>query len=247
MTRSSWTMFSTALVLGSSLMTGCAGWRGGSSCETCEVTSCDVCQTGCETCETCDTCEGGGSSWWGGSGGRGWGYSWSTANARFWSRFRNHAIPEVLPLGVVVRSHYQAMETNAEAVDFILYDRDFVLETAELTSDGKDKILEISARMRSAPFPVLVERSENNSNPELDSYRRDLVAQILTDLGNPDGQQRTIVATPYGPGYNSIESERDWYQHIGGGGNNNNFGNNGFGSGANGGFGGGGGAGGGFF
>lgn len=236
MTRSSWTMFSTAMVLGTSLMTGCAGWRGDSSCETCEVTSCDVCPTGCETCEVCDD---GRASWWGGGGG----YSWSTASARFWGRFRSHAIPEVLPLGVVVRSHYQAMETNAEAVDFILYDRDFVLETAELTSDGKDKVLEIAARMRSAPFPVLIERSENNSNPELDAYRRDLIAQILTDLGNPDGQQRTIVATPYGPGYNSIESERDWYQHIGGGGNNNNnLGNNGFGGGF-----GGGGAGGGFF
>jgi len=222
MTRLTKTRLFATLVMGSSLLAGCSHFQ---------TSQCETCPTGYESCDA-----GGGGWGWGG------GWSWAEYRARFWSRFRSHAIPEVLPLGVTVRAHYQAMETNAEAVDFILYQHDFILETAELTPDGKDKLLEISARMRSAPFPVLVERSENNSNPELDAYRRDLIAQILTDLGNPDADQRTIVSTPYGPGYNSIESERDWYQHIGGGGNNNfnNFGNNGFGGAGGGGFGGGG-------
>ena len=75
---------------------------------------------------------------------------------------RSSSIPDTLPLGHTVRSHYQTMETNAEAVDFILNLNDFVGSTATLTPDGKDKILEIAARMRSQPFPVVIERSYNN-------------------------------------------------------------------------------------
>lgn len=161
-----------------------------------------------------------------------------------WVHRRSNSIPDVLPLGHTVRSHYQTMETNAEAVDFILNLNDFVGSTATLTPDGKDKILEIGARMRSQPFPVVVERSMNNSDPELDQMRRNVVAQILTDLGNADAQQRTVVATPYGPGYNSMEAETMYFRHtLNGVGNGNNFGGGGFG----GGFGGGGGGGGGFF
>jgi uncharacterized membrane protein YgcG len=133
------------------------------------------------------------------------------------------------------------MQTNGEAVDFLLYRNDFVGETAELSPAGKDKIMEIAARMRSAPFPVLVERSENNSNPELDAFRRNLVAQILTDHGNPDADQRTIVSNTYGPGYNSIQAEYNYYRYLytSFGTNNGNNGG-GFGGGSGGGFGGGG-------
>ncbi|MBB03818.1 hypothetical protein GYB59_12955 [bacterium] len=214
MTRKLTKPVSVAVLMGLGLLPGCASYPCGNVCDPCEVEGACYTEDG-----MCDSGTG--------SGGWDWRSSWAGWQARILGRWRSHAIPEELPLGVVNRAHYQAMETNAEAVDFILYDHDFVLNTAELTSDGKDKVLEIAARMRSAPFPVIVERTENNSDPELDSYRRNLIAQILTDLGNPDADQRTVVSRSYGPGYNSIESERDWYQHIGGGGqNNNNFGNN---------------------
>ena len=165
-----------------------------------------------------------------------------------WMHRRSMSIPDTLPLGHTVRSHYQTMETNAEAVDFILNLNDFVGSTATLTPDGKDKILEIAARMRSQPFPVVIERSTNNSDPELDMMRRNLVAQILSDLGNPDAPQRTVVATPYGPGYNSQEAETMYMRHTLNGVGNGNNGGGGFGGGAGGaGGGGGGGGGGGFF
>lgn len=215
MTRRKWKPMQSIALLALGLLSGCASY----------------CGSGCDSCDP--------------SSGGGLGGAWSSWRARVAGRWRSNAIPEQLPLGVVNRAHYQAMETNAEAVDFILYDHDFVLNTAELTSDGKDKVLEIAARMRSAPFPVIVERTENNSDPELDAYRRNLIAQILTDMGNPDGDQRTVVSTAYGPGYNSIEAQRVWFQHIGGGGLNNNF-NNGGGFGG-GGFGGGGFGGGGVY
>ena len=106
-----------------------------------------------------------------------------------------------------MRSHLQQMETNGEAADFILHQHDFVGDSAELTPDGKDKILEIGTRMRSTPFPVLVERTWNNANPELDLWRRDLVAEILTDLGNADANHRVIVAPAYGPGQQAVGSQ----------------------------------------
>lgn len=148
------------------------------------------------------------------------------------------AIPDVQPLGSVVRAHYHTMQTNAEAADFIFHRHEFVGKTAELTPRGKDHIVEVGARMRSAPFPVIIERSENNSDPELDAFRRNIVAQILADFGNPDAQQRTIVSPAYGKGLNSREAEVDYNRFIFTRGGFGNFGNNfggGFGNGGGGG------------
>lgn len=159
-----------------------------------------------------------------------------------WAWKKSNAIPQTLPLGSTIRAHDQVMETNAEAADFILYDHDFVGQTAHLTPDARDKIVEIAARMRSVPFPVIIERSENNSNPELDALRRNLVAQILTDFGNVDAQQRTIVSNSYGMGYSGSRAENMYYLHDNFGGNINNFGGSFGGAGfGGGGFGGGGG------
>ena len=157
---------------------------------------------------------------------------------------RSFAIPETLPLGSIVRSHYHSMQENGEAADFILHRHEFMRGTAELTPDGKDHLLEIAARMRSAPFPVIVERSEYNVHPELDLHRRNLIAQILYDFGNPDAHQRTFVAPAYGRALNAVEGEADYYRFISTRGFNGlgQFGNNygqfsGFGGGAGGAFG----------
>lgn len=158
---------------------------------------------------------------------------------------RSNAIPETLPLGSTVQAWYQVMQTNAEASDFIVHLHDFEGQTAKLTPDGRDHVWEIAARMRSAPFPVIVERSENNSDPELDSLRRQLVACVLSNFGNPDADQRTIVAPSYGPGYNAMQAEPTYYQYLQSGnfgGGYGTFGNNmgiygGFGGGAGGGIG----------
>ncbi len=238
-------------------LSGCVHFPMWGTCQPACQPACQTCPQygGCQTCDPCQTCEPCGCDPCGsgcgecGCGGCGWSLGSCLTNFDLWlySKLyhRSGAIPDTLPLGSTVRSHYQVMETNAEAVDFIVNLNDFVGETAELTPDGKDHILEIAARMRSAPFPVVIERGMNNSNPELDLARRNLVALILTDLGNPDAQQRTVVATPYGPGYLGVEAERMYYQHIYTG--NNSGGGGGFGGGFNSyGGGGGGGLGGGF-
>jgi hypothetical protein len=127
---------------------------------------------------------------------------------------RTLAIPDTYPLGTVNRAHYHVMQTNAEASDFIVHRHEFLDDSAVLTPFGKDHIVEIAARARSTPFPVIVERSEHNCDPELDEHRRWLIAQILIDFGVPEGDQRTIVAPAYGRGLNSREGEFDYYNFI---------------------------------
>lgn len=165
---------------------------------------------------------------------------------------RSAAIPDRYPLGSIVREPFHVMQTNAEATDFVLYRHNFIGETVELTPDGKDHVMEIAARMRSAPFPVIVERSENNSNPQLDAERRLAVAQVLYDHGNSDADQRTFVSPAYARGLIDFEPRADYFRHQSGrlnNNNNNNFGGGGFGGGGfgGGGFGGGGFGGGGFY
>lgn len=142
---------------------------------------------------------------------------------------RSFAIPDQYPLGSVNRAHYHTMQSNAEASDFVIHDHEFVGQTAELTPHGKDHVLEIAARMRSAPFPVIVQRVENNADPELDAHRRRIIAAILADMGNPDADQRTFVAPAYEKGLNSREGEADYYRYLwtrGSVGNFGTFGNN---------------------
>jgi hypothetical protein len=148
-----------------------------------------------------------------------------------WAARRTMSIPDRYPLGSVSRAHYHQMETNGEAVDFVITRNEFVGFTAELTPDGKDHILEIAARMRSTPFPVIVQISENNSNPELDVLRRELIAQILTDFGNPDANQRTVVSRSYGMARNSQEAAFEYSQYLFSRGNGSNSGNSGNGGG----------------
>jgi hypothetical protein len=127
---------------------------------------------------------------------------------------RTNAVPDTFPLGKVNEAWYYEMESNAEAVDFVIHDLDFVGQTTELTSDGKDHLMEIAARMRAQPFPVIVERFPNNADPELDLARRNLVTQILTDFGNPDAPQRVIVAPSYAPGYTSRQAQATYFRHT---------------------------------
>jgi hypothetical protein len=173
--------------MGTVLSSGCSSTTG-----CCEST----CEPSCAaSCETCGTGSCGGSSCW-----PSWLYPHSNRNA----------IPDILPLGAVSRAHWHMQETNGEAADFVIHRNEFVDNSSELTPYGRDHIAEIAARMPSAPFPVLVQRSLNNADPELDNIRRDIVVRVLTDLGNPDADQRTVVSQPYSNGINSMEGEQDY-------------------------------------
>ncbi|MFO0975987.1 MAG: hypothetical protein U0996_06285 [Planctomycetaceae bacterium] len=204
--RSPWAL----LALGGLLSSGCISTNDCCSSSECCTTS------GCNSCETCDT--GCGTSWW----------PWSK---KYYPASR-YAIPDVMPLGAVSRAHWHMQETNGEAADFVIYRNEFVENSSELTPYGRDHIMEIAARMPSAPFPVIVQRTMNNSDPELDQIRRDIVVRVLTDLGNPDADRRTVVSQPYSNGINSMEAEQDYgrFRNVRG---FNNF-NGGFGGGGGG-------------
>ena len=95
------------------------------------------------------------------------------------------AIPDTYPLGSQVRAAYHTMEMNGEAMDFVIHRFEFVGNTAELNGFGLDHLLEIAARARSTPFPILIERSWNNADPELDQHRRQMtIVGKLNALGS---------------------------------------------------------------
>jgi hypothetical protein len=116
------------------------------------------------------------------------------------------AVPQMHPLGAVTRAHYEAMEANGEAADFVIHSGEFAANSPELTSAGRDHILEIGARMGGTPFPVIVERSESGSH--LDTQRAQTVTDILANLGNPDAGQRVMVSRPYSDGIQAAEAIR---------------------------------------
>ncbi|MBC8289565.1 MAG: hypothetical protein H8E37_04525 [Planctomycetes bacterium] len=157
---------------------------------------------------------------------------------------RSLAIPDTYPLGSVPRAHYHQMETNGEADDFVINRHEFIRSTAELNTWGLDHVLEIAARAPSNPFPILIERSENNSDPELDQHRRLIVTRILAEKGVTNAANRVAVSQSYDRGYFGEEADRAYFQFIQSGGNgNNNGGGGGAGGGGGGGIGGGGGGG----
>ena len=161
-----------------------------SECNSCESNSCECNSSECNSSDCSPGC-----------------FAW--CGAKHYPRGR-YAIPDVIPLGAVNRAHWHMMETNGEAGDFVIYRNEFVDNSSELTPYGRDHIMEIAARMPSAPFPVLVQRTLHNSDPELDHIRRDIVVRVLTDLGNQDADQRTVVSQPYSNGINSMEGEQDY-------------------------------------
>lgn len=197
-------------------------WKGkrNKSCDTCNDGSCGKCKKfgGCGKCGGC------------GFGCCGLGCGWT----------RSLAIQDEYPLGAVMRAHHHQMQTNGEAADFILFQMDFVGQSAELTPDGKDKVLEMAARMRSAPFPVVIERTWNNADPELDAHRRNLIAQILVDLGNTDANTRVFVSPAYGLGKHTMDGVIEFWQYTYQGFGNGMGGMGGMGGGFGGGMGGGG-------
>lgn len=176
--------------LGGMFASGCMSTSNCCPTDSCEP-ACNTCQSDCSTgCRTGFPC-----------------MIWPSCLS---SRASRMPVPDILPLGAVTRAHWHMQETNGEAADFVMYRNEFVDNSSELTPYGRDHIAEIAARMPSTPFPVLVQRSLNNADPELDQIRRDIVVRVLTDLGNQDADQRTVVSQPYSNGINSMEGEQDY-------------------------------------
>lgn len=121
------------------------------------------------------------------------------------------------PLGQVSDSHWETMQTNAEAMDFIFYDHEFVGSTEKLTALGKKHLLQVALRLEHVPFPVVIEESPDGRNPQLDQKRRMSVLNELEELGLQGIEQRVVVAPVLTEGLSAIEGEAAYYQTIRGG------------------------------
>lgn len=114
-------------------------------------------------------------------------------------------VPNMYPLGAISQTHYDLMQANAEAADFCIPVSEFQPNSTNLTAIGRDHVLELSARMQETPFPVLVEPS---SDDQLNTRRRQVVAQVLSDLGNQDAEHRTVISTAYSSGMTGKDALR---------------------------------------
>lgn len=120
------------------------------------------------------------------------------------------------PLGQVTDAHWETMQTNAEAADFIFFDHEFVGQTAELTPLGRKHLLSVALRLEHVPFPIVIEESPRGENPQLDEKRRQTIVNQLTQLGL-DRQMieaRTVVAPAFTEGLSAIEGEAAYYRTL---------------------------------
>jgi hypothetical protein len=139
-------------------------------------------------------------------------------------------------LGQATDAFWDAQQSNAEAADFIFYDHDFHNETAELTPAGWDHLLQVAVRLPHVPFPVVIERYENNYKPALDAQRRHTVLAGLAQVGVIGVDQRVVIAPAFAPGITSEEAELAYSQSLlgrsnitfSGGGNTGRSGRGGF-------------------
>ena len=121
------------------------------------------------------------------------------------------------PLGQVTDAHWETQQTNAEAMDFVLFDHEFVGKTEKLTPLGRQHLLQIALRLEHVPFPLVVEQSPKGRQPELDNRRRRAIIDHLTQLGVEMVESRVVVAPALNEGMDAIEGSAAYYSVIGSG------------------------------
>ncbi len=129
---------------------------------------------------------------------------------------RGPAYDRPFPLGQVTDAHWETMQTNAEAADFIFYDHEFVGQTPELTPLGRKHLLSVALRLKHVPFPVVVEELPDEKNPALDQARRAAIVNLLAELGHPREEidARVITAPAFTAGLSAVEGEAAYYRTL---------------------------------
>jgi hypothetical protein len=118
------------------------------------------------------------------------------------------------PVGQVTDAHWETQQANAEAADFIFYDHEFEGTTARLTPGGRKHLWQIALRLEHVPFPVVIEASPGDRNPQLDAARRGEVLAQLAQLGVQTAEPRVIIAPAFGEGLMAVEGEAAYYSVI---------------------------------
>lgn len=133
------------------------------------------------------------------------------------------------PLGHVSDAFWETQQTNAEAADFILYDYEFVGNSATLNPMGRDHMTQIARRLPHVPFPIVIEMSEKTNDPEenreliqIDETRRANVVMWLqkfyADDPTMDPEQianRVVIAPDFVYQVNSQQAVHDFRAAMG--------------------------------
>lgn len=127
---------------------------------------------------------------------------------------RSPAGDRPFPLGAVSDAHWETQQTNAEAAKFIFHDHEFVGETAELGPSAKKHLMSVALRIEHVPFPIVIEETQYNRNPELDQKRRKMVVEQLGRLGVENAEERVVVSPTFAEGFSGTEGEGAYYSTL---------------------------------
>jgi hypothetical protein len=117
------------------------------------------------------------------------------------------------PPGFYINNYIRVQETKAELDDFVIYKHMWYRGGTELGPLGRYQLDMITARIASAPFPVVIETSKND---RLDEQRRDVIVAMLKMRGLDD-PTRVLVAFPIAGGLYGDEANRIYQGLINGG------------------------------
>lgn len=90
--------------------------------------------------------------------------------SRGWNKPAFPPYDRPFPLGQVSDAFNETQQTNAEAADFILYEYEFVGDTANLNPKGRDHMTQIARRLPHVPFPIVVEMTEKTNDPKENQF-----------------------------------------------------------------------------
>ena len=120
------------------------------------------------------------------------------------------------PLGAVSDVFWETQQTNAEAADFTFYDHEFRGDTAQLAPGAKRHLESVALRLEHVPFPVVIEQSRHDRNPELDQSRREMIVEQLTRMGVPNAAGRVVIAPAFVEGFTADEGAEAYFSLFGG-------------------------------
>ncbi len=98
------------------------------------------------------------------------------------------------PLGSSVYAMGRTMASNGAEARLVLYDYDFVPDSAELTERGRDQLAKAAAQLAASPYPLVVERTPKA--PALAGERRRVVIEALAASSMPVEADRVLVGQP---------------------------------------------------
>jgi hypothetical protein len=110
-----------------------------------------------------------------------------------------------VPFGAATELYFQTHITNGVATRMTFYDYDFVPDTAQLNSYGRDRLRQVAGWLPHNPFPVTIERMP--AAPALAEARRRVVLNELAALLGPVPPERVMVGPSPTTPLRGVETE----------------------------------------